>query len=187
VPDDPQPTNVHASRRVLLVVGVALVVLAVDQATKVWALAALADADRRQLLGDLLGLQLTRNAGAALSLGTQMTWVLTLVAVVVAVIVVRTARRTTSTAWAVTFGLLLGGAVGNLADRLLRSPGPGRGHVVDFIAYGDWFIGNVADIAIVVAAGLVMVFVAWGLRLDGTREDRRPARAKSLDEADDDG
>ncbi|MCL2467523.1 MAG: signal peptidase II [Micrococcales bacterium] len=175
MPDDSQTDARAASRRVALVVAVALAVLAADQLTKVWALAALDDGTRRPLVGDLLGLHLTRNAGAALSLGTGMTWVLTLVAAVVAVVVVRTARRTASAAWAVTFGLLLGGALGNLGDRLLRSPGPLRGHVVDFIAYGNWFIGNVADIAIVVAAGLVMVFVAIGLRLDGTREDHRTA------------
>ncbi len=158
-----------------MVVAVAVAVLLVDQLTKVWALSALDDAPRRSLVGNLLGLELTRNAGAALSIGTSMTWVLTLAAVAVVVVVVRTARRVTSTAWAVTFGLLLGGALGNLGDRLFREPGPLRGHVVDFIAYGDWFIGNVADIAIVVAAGLVILLVVGGVQLDGTREVRRQA------------
>lgn len=167
-----------------MVVAVAVVVLLVDQLTKVWALSALDAAPRRALVGDLLGLELTRNAGAALSIGTGMTWVLTLAGVVVVVVVVRTARRVTSTAWAVTFGLLLGGALGNLGDRLFREPGPLRGHVVDFIAYGDWFIGNVADIAIVVAAGLVILLVVRGLQLDGTREVRRQAahRAEQRDD-----
>lgn len=158
-----------------MVLVVAAVVLLADQLTKVWALSALDDGARRALVGDLLGLQLTRNPGAALSIATGMTWVLTLVAAVVVLVVLRTARRAASNAWAVTFGLLLGGALGNLGDRLFREPGPLRGHVVDFIAYGDWFIGNVADIAIVVAAGLVMLLVARGVRLDGTREVRRRA------------
>ena len=164
----------RASRRVVVVLVVAVVVLVVDQLTKVWALSALG-IERRAVVGDLLGLQLTRNPGAALSIATGMTWVLTLVAAGVVVVVLRTARRATSNAWTVTFGLLLGGALGNLGDRLFRDPGPLRGHVVDFIAYSDWFIGNVADIAIVVAAGLVMLLVARGVRLDGTREVRRPA------------
>ncbi len=168
-----------------MVVAVAVVVLLVDQLTKVWALSSLDGAPRRAVVGDLLGLELTRNAGAALSIGTGMTWVLTLAAVVVVVVVVRTARRARSTAWAVTFGLLLGGALGNLGDRLFRDPGPLRGHVVDFIAYGDWFIGNVADIAIVVAAGLVILLVVRGVQLDGTRETRRQAarRAEPRDDA----
>ncbi len=69
--------------------------------------------------------------------------------------------------WAVALGLLLGGAVGNLVDRFFRAPGPGRGHVVDFIAYFDWFVGNVADIAIVVAAGLIMVLTYRGTSIAG--------------------
>jgi len=151
---------------------VALVVLAADQLTKLWALAALEPGERRPLLGDLLGLQLAYNPGAALSIATGMTWLLTLVAIAVVVVVVRTARRTTSRVWAVTFGLLLGGAVGNLVDRIFRDPGPFQGHVVDFIAYGTWFIGNVADIAIVVAALMVIGLVVWGVRLDGTRDTK---------------
>ena len=171
----PAAATPRASRRVVTVVVVAAVVLLVDQLTKVWALSALDTGTRRALVGDLLGLQLTHNPGAALGVATGMTWVLTLVAVVVVVVVLRTVRRTASKAWVVTFGLLLGGALGNLGDRLFREPGPLRGHVVDFIAYGDWFIGNVADVAIVVAAGLVVLLVALGVRLDGTREVRRRA------------
>ncbi|MBU4214283.1 MAG: signal peptidase II [Actinobacteria bacterium] len=154
----------------MIVLAVAVAVAAADQLSKAWALAALEPGARRPLLGSALGLQLISNPGAALSIATGMTWVLTVVAVVVVVVVVRTARRLGSGAWALTLGLLLGGAVGNLIDRLIREPGPLRGEVVDFIAYGQLFIGNVADIAIVVAAGLAMVLVARGVRLDGARE-----------------
>jgi signal peptidase II len=154
----------------VVVLLVAVLVAVLDQAAKAWALANLEPGVRRPLVGDLLGLQLIRNPGAALSIATGLTWVLTIVAVVVVVVVLRTSRKIGSTGWAVTFGLLLGGAVGNLIDRLVREPGPLRGEVVDFLAYGSLFIGNLADIAIVVAAGLVMVLVARGVRLDGSRE-----------------
>jgi signal peptidase II len=100
-------------------------------------------------------------------MATGVTWVLTVVAVVVVVVVVRSARRLGSAGWAVTLGLLLGGAAGNLTDRLLREPGFGRGHVIDFIDYAGLFIGNVADIAIVVAAVAVALQALRGVGLDG--------------------
>lgn len=81
---------------------------------------------------------------------------------------VRISRRLGSTGWAVALGLLLGGTLGNLNDRLIRNPGFGRGHVIDFIAYGNFFVGNVADIATTVAAGLLMILYFRGVRLDGT-------------------
>ncbi|WNB87547.1 signal peptidase II [Cellulomonas sp. ATA003] len=148
----------------------AVVVLAVDQVTKVWAVANLTEGRRTDLVGDLLGLTLLYNPGAALSIATGMTWVLTLVAVGVVAFTIRASRRIGSATWAVALGLLLGGAVGNLVDRFFRDPGPARGHVVDFIAYGDLFVGNVADIAIVAAAGLIMLLALRGIGLDGSRE-----------------
>ncbi|WP_201292665.1 signal peptidase II [Cellulomonas citrea] len=164
-------------RGLVTVLVVAAVVTVLDQLTKAWALAALDPGVRRPVLGRWLGLQLISNPGAALSIATGMTWVLTVIAVVVVVVVIRTARQLGSRSWALTLGLLLGGAVGNLIDRMVREPGPLRGEVVDFIAYGSWFIGNVADIAIVVAAGLAMVLVARGIRLDGGREGAARADA----------
>lgn len=166
-------------RLVVLLATIAAGVLAVDQATKVWALHAL-DGERRDVLGDLLGLQLVFNPGAALSIATGQTWLLTVVAVVVVVVIARVARRIGSTTWAVALGLLLGGALGNLVDRLLRDPGFGRGYVIDFIAYLDWFVGNVADIAIVVAAALVVLLVGRGVGVDGTR-DRDAAHDAAAD------
>ena len=81
---------------------------------------------------------------------------------------VRVANRLGSRGWTLALGLLLGGALGNLIDRLSREPGFARGHVVDFIDYGDWFIGNVADIAIVVAACLIAILGLRGIGLDGS-------------------
>ncbi|WP_315097728.1 signal peptidase II [uncultured Cellulomonas sp.] len=162
-----------APRRRALLVGLfslTAVVLVLDQLTKAWAVGALVEGERRSLVGDLLGFQLVFNPGAALSIATGMTWLLTVVAVVVVVVVVRASRRIGSRAWALALGLLLGGALGNLVDRLVREPGVARGEVVDFIAYGDWFVGNVADVAIVGAAVLVVLLAATGVHLDGTRD-----------------
>jgi signal peptidase II len=157
--------------------GVAAAVYGVDQLTKVLAVARLQPGDPRPLIGELLQLHLIRNAGAAFSMATGVTWVLTIVAVVVVVVVVRSARRLGSVGWAVTLGLLLGGALGNLTDRLLREPGFGRGHVVDFLDYAGLFIGNVADIAIVVGVALLV--------LDGFRKggDTKASMKASDDES----
>jgi len=164
-------------RLVATLVSVTVLVLLVDQLTKVWALDSLTAGERTDVLGGWLGLELVFNPGAALSIATGMTWLLTLVAAVVVVVIVRASRRIGSALWAVSLGLLLGGALGNLIDRIFRQPGIARGHVVDFIAYGDWFVGNVADIAIVVAAVLIVLAVVLGIHLDGTREGRRADEA----------
>ncbi|MCC2322064.1 signal peptidase II [Cellulomonas xiejunii] len=171
---DPPPGVDPRRRRALLrlFTVVTAVVLLVDQLTKVWAVAALEPGVRRPLVGELFGLQLIRNDGAALSIASGMTWVLSLVATAVVVVIVRVSRRLGSRGWAVALGLLLGGALGNLVDRMVREPGPLHGHVIDFLAYWRLFIGNVADIAIVVAAVLVVWLTARGIHVDGTRDDR---------------
>jgi signal peptidase II len=156
--------------RIVLVV-VAAVVYVLDQATKFWAIAALTDADPVDLVGSLIRLRLIRNPGAALSIGTGSTWLLTVVACVILVVAVRASRRIGSRAWAWALGLLLGGALGNLTDRLVREPGFAQGHVVDFIDYRV-FVGNVADIAIVTAALLIAVLTARGVALDGSSAPR---------------
>ncbi len=136
----------------------ALVVVGIDQATKELALARLEPgAATDWFLAELLGWKLVFNPGAALSMGEGFTWVLTLLAVGVTIVIVLGSRRITSRPWAFALALILGGAVGNLVDRLLREPSFGHGHVVDFINYAGFFVGNVADIAIVGAA----VVVVW--------------------------
>ena len=123
-----------------------------------------------RLLDGLLTLQVLRNSGAAFSLGTSMTIVFTVIAVGVIFFILRTSRRLRSLPWAVTLGLLLGGATGNLTDRLLRSPGLFRGDVVDWIQLPHWPVFNVADSAIVCGGVLAVLLAAWGIRLDGTRD-----------------
>ncbi|MGL5858246.1 MAG: signal peptidase II [Angustibacter sp.] len=153
--------------RLLAIAAVGSFVL--DQLTKIAAVASLKPGQPVELVGEVLQLQLIRNPGAAFSLATGMTWVLTAVALVVVVVVLRAVRRITSTAWALALGLLLGGALGNLADRLFRAPGIGQGHVVDFIAYGGLFVGNIADIAIVMAAVLIGILALRGVGMEGKR------------------
>lgn len=162
----------HRRPLVLALLALAVAVLVVDQLTKVWAVQSLTEGVRTPLLGDLLGLTLLYNPGAALSIATGMTWVLTLAAATVSVVILRVANRLGSRGWAVALGLLLGGALGNLVDRLFREPGVGRGHVVDFIAYGELFVGNVADVAIVAAAGLIVLLTLRGIGVDGTRVEQ---------------
>lgn len=183
-----EPTTAPAvprARRLLVAwtVVLAAAVLVVDQLTKWWAESSLVLGDDAiPLVGDLLGLRLLYNPGAALSIATGMTWVLTIVVVVVVVVIVRMVSRIGSRAWAVALGLLLGGAVGNLLDRFFREPGFARGHVVDFIDYAGFFVGNVADIAIVSAAVMIAVLSVVGIGLDGTRQGREDPDEKSADE-----
>lgn len=168
------PVSARRRRRLMvLLTALTLSVLVVDQVSKAWAVGALTPGERTPVIGSLLGLSLVYNPGAALSIATGMTWVLTVVAVVVAVVIVRASRRIGSTGWAVALGLLLGGALGNLIDRLVREPGLGRGEVVDFIAYAHLFVGNVADVAIVVAAVVIVLLSMRGIRIDGTLEATR--------------
>ena len=140
--------------------------LVLDQVTKSAVVAHLSEDEQRRLVGSILQLHLTRNAGAAFSTATGMTWVLTVIAVAVVVVVLRVASRLQSWIWAVTLGLLLGGALGNLSDRLFRAPGVARGHVVDFLELPHWPIFNVADSAIVTAGVLVVLLTLLGVGLD---------------------
>lgn len=149
-------------------VGVVLA-YALDQVTKILAVARLEGEPSTELVPGVLSLTFLRNPGAAFGMGASMTVVLSLVSVVVVVVVARMARRLRDRGWAIGLGLLLAGALGNLTDRLLREPGVLRGHVVDFIDYGP-FVGNVADVYLTLAA-VIIVWRTWrGIGIDGTRE-----------------
>jgi signal peptidase II len=148
---------------------VAAFVLAADVISKSIVVARMADHLPIRLLGGLLTITLTRNGGAAFSIGTSMTIVFTAIAVGVIVYILRTARNLRSIGWAITLGLLLGGATGNLLDRIFRAPGPFQGHVVDWIELPHWPVFNLADSSIVCAGVLVVLLALCGIRLDGTR------------------
>jgi signal peptidase II len=169
---DPQaaPTRPRPTRYRALVALAWLVGLGVDQATKALAADRLSDRSDVPVVGTLLQLHLTRNAGAAFSTGTQFTVVLSCLAAVATVVVVVIALRSRTVLWSVALGLLLAGITGNLTDRLLRAPGPLRGQVIDFLMLPHWPVFNVADVCITMAAALIVVQAYRGVRLDGRRE-----------------
>jgi signal peptidase II len=149
-------------------IAVAAVVLIADQGTKWWAEDALGGGRVIRVIGDLLGFRLLYNPGAAFSMGAGSTWVFTVLAGVASVAVGWYAWRVRSGPWAIALGLLLGGAVTHFGDRLLRKPGFGRGHVVDFIDYNGYFVGNVADIALFAGACMIVLLSLRGTAADGS-------------------
>jgi signal peptidase II len=162
--------------RPLAAAAVAVAVVAADEGSKVWALSRLAGGRVIAVPGGWLELRLISNPGAAFSIGGGATWLFTIFAVAAVAIVPWFAARARSRVEVVALGLLLGGAAGNLADRLFRAPAAGRGRVVDFIDYHGLFIGNVADIAIVVGACLLVVLAVTPL---GRRQPSKPAAVPS--------
>lgn len=152
-----------------------LIVIVADQASKQWALGALANGHVIPVIGDFLSFKLAFNSGAAFSFGHSATWIFTLVSALVSVAIPFFILRTRPAA-RIILGIVWGGAVGNLIDRLLRNPGFPEGHVVDFINYNGWFIGNIADIALVL--GLIALFVVeifFTEAPDDERSDDGPA------------
>ena len=165
-------------RRIGVLIGIAVFVLAADAITKALVVVHLRPGEPVHVLGNVLMLNLLRNSGAAFSFGTGNTIVFTAIAVAVVIYIVRTARNLRSVGWAVTLGLLLGGALGNLADRVLRAPGVFRGDVVDWIELTRyWPVFNVADSAIVCGGILTVLLAMFGYHLDGTRGERQAPAA----------
>ena len=166
------PAGTGRRRRISVLVAVAALVLAADAATKAIVVAHLREDQPVHLIGNVLMLWLTRNPGAAFSVGTGETVVFTVIAFAVIVYIARTARKLYSLGWAIALGLLLGGAMGNLTDRIFRAPGLFRGDVVDWIAVTRYYpIFNLADSAIVCGGILTVLLALRGLHLDGTRGD----------------
>lgn len=150
---------------------VALCAYGIDQFSKYLVVSNLAEGEVVPVLGNVLQLQFVRNPGAAFSLASGQTWIFTIIASAVIVFIIWFARRIRSIAWAIVFGLLLGGVMGNLTDRYFRDPGFPEGHVIDFI-YTPWMlpaIYNFADIAIVSSMALFMILTLRGIGLDGVR------------------
>ena len=162
----------RASGVVLALLGVvAVIVYVIDQVTKMMVVNDLVEGQPVQILGDFLVFHFVRNPGAAFSLASGSTWIFSILAAVVTAAIVIFARKIKSLAWAVVFGLLLGGTLGNLTDRLIREPSFGEGHVIDFISM-PWMlpaIFNVADIAIVSSMILFVLLTILGINIDGTR------------------
>ncbi len=183
VSDDPPPEENPANtaeeatpaappQRLRTLLVIAVILLALDLLTKCLVVANLQPGEPVYLIGDWARLSLVRNPGAAFSMATGMTWLLTLVATAVVIGVVRIGRTLRSLWWAIGLGMVLGGALGNLVDRLFRAPGPLQGHVVDFLAIGWWPVFNVADSSIVCGAILLVVLTVFGFEPNGTRTGR---------------
>lgn len=190
---DAKPSPVTAApprRRLRLLLTVAAVVLFIDVVTKVLAVRLLTPGQPVSIIGDTVTWTLVRNSGAAFSMATGYTWVLTLIATGVVIGIVWMGRRLVSPWWAIGLGMILGGATGNLIDRFFRAPGPLRGHVVDFFSVGWWPVFNVADPAVVGGAILLVALSLFGFDFDtvGRRRLNDDADDKAGDDkaADDD-
>jgi signal peptidase II len=164
--DETQPPS--PKRRLRMLFSVAAVVLFVDIVTKVLAVKLLTPQQPVSIIGDTVTWTLVRNPGAAFSMATGATWILTLIATGVVIGIVWMGRRLVSPWWALGLGLILGGALGNLVDRFFRSPGPLQGHVVDFLSIGWWPVFNVADPAVVGGAILLVALSLFGFDFDTT-------------------
>ncbi|WP_228122372.1 signal peptidase II [Saccharothrix syringae] len=165
-------------RRVGLLAVIAPLVLALDLLTKVLAVEHLEGREPVELLGGLLYLPLYRNTGAAFGLAEGWTVILALIACSVVGFILWIARRLRSVGWAIGLGLVLGGATGNLVDRVFRAPGPLRGGVVDFISvldpWGNFFpVFNLADSAICVGGGVIVLMALLQRDYDGTKVEKK--------------
>jgi signal peptidase II len=154
---------------------VALVVYSLDQVAKYFIVSTMTEGSEVKVLGEFLQFHFVKNSGAAFSFASGSTWIFSIAASAVTVFILLFARRIRSLGWALLFGMLLGGTVGNLSDRLFRAPGFGVGHVIDFIqVYGFPAIFNIADSFIVVSMGLFIILTLRGVGLDGRRSVKNP-------------
>jgi signal peptidase II len=168
-----------ASVRVLATLAfVAVVAYGLDQGTKLLVTRTLVEGGSVDVVGEFFQLHFVKNPGAAFSFASGSTWIFSIAAAGVAVAILVVARRIRSLAWSIMLGMLLGGTLGNLTDRLLREPSFGQGHVVDFIYFPSLLpaIFNVADVFIVSSMGLLLLLTLLGIGLDGTRT---PSTGKS--------
>lgn len=149
---------------------VAVLVYGLDQLSKFLIISSMDVGEMFPVLGQLLHFHFVKNPGAAFSLASGSTWVFSIVATGVTIFIIWYARRIRSLSWAILFGMLLGGTLGNLTDRFFRDPGFAIGHVIDFIqVWGFPAIFNVADIFIVSSMGLFILLTIRGVGLDGRR------------------
>lgn len=163
----------------------AAVVLVVDQATKFWAVRALGDGPEITVIPPLIDFRLVYNSGAAFSIGESVTWIFAIAAAGAVVGILYYARGVTSLGWALALGAVLGGAVSHLGDRLFREPGFAHGHVVDFIDYNGLFVGNVADIALVLGAVAMALLSMRDVPVRRPADGAAPGAAPANDPAED--
>lgn len=165
----PGDLAVRRRRRISVLIGVAALAYLLDLLSKLWVVHSLEHHDPIDVFGHYLRFDAIRNAGAAFGLGQGMTIIFTVIAVGVIVVIARLSRRLYSLPWAIALGLLLGGAFGNLTDRVFRAPGDFQGRVVDFIAPVHFAVFNLADSAICCGGFLIVVLSFRGVDPDGTQ------------------
>nr|WP_052163466.1 signal peptidase II [Actinoplanes utahensis] len=186
---DEQVTPRFATRAVAVLAATAVVAVVVDQWVKHLSTENLEPGEPVRILGGLIYLSLLRNSGAAFSFGSGITWVFPLITFVVVGVIVWMATRLRSVPWAISLGLVLGGALGNLGDRLFRAPAVFHGHVVDMISvfapYGEKFaVFNIADSCLTVGVCLAVLLELTGRQRDGSRITKEsPAPAGATDPA----
>jgi signal peptidase II len=171
----PDTKTPQRRRYIALFAAIAAIGYAVDVTSKIIAVKALTGEPPVEIVGHYFTLYLARNPGAAFSTGTSYTIVLSVIAIIAAIVVTWIARRLGSLGWTIGLGFLLAGILGNLTDRIFRSPGPLRGHVIDFFMFPNFPVFNVADICINIAAGVIIIQALRGLRVDGQRHDDHAA------------
>lgn len=158
--------------KILLPLLIAALGIAIDQLSKVWAMGNLTIEEYIPVIGDFFGIQLKYNYGAAFSFLSSSTLIITLIALAAILALPYAAYRSSSLAWRISLALIWSGAVGNFIDRIIHDPGIGRGYVVDFLAYGDLFVGNIADIVLVLGVILSVVLSFRGVAFSPeTQED----------------
>ncbi|MFC5214617.1 signal peptidase II [Streptomyces coerulescens] len=165
---DAEARRPRGKRRIAVLFGVAAFAYALDLISKMIVVAKLEHHPPIEIIGDWLKFEAIRNAGAAFGFGEAFTVIFTVIAAAVIVVIARLARKLYSLPWAIALGLLLGGALGNLTDRIFRSPGVFEGAVVDFIAPKHFAVFNLADSAIVCGGILIVLLSFRGLDPDGT-------------------
>lgn len=174
----PVPRPRPRRRYVALFASIAVVAYGIDVVTKIVAVDRLTGQDPVQIVGSYFTLYLRYNSGAAFSFGTSYTLALSCVAILATIVTLWVARRLGSLGWAIGLGFLLAGVTGNLTDRIFRSPGVLRGHVVDFFMFPHFPVFNVADICINIAAAVIIIQALRGVRVDGSRHvDAAPRKA----------
>ncbi|MGW0392402.1 signal peptidase II [Streptomyces sp. NPDC003042] len=165
---EPDPAATKGHRRITALIVVAVLAYLLDLGSKMLVVAKLEHQPPIEIIGEVLRFEAIRNPGAAFGFGEAFTIIFTCIAATVIVVIARLARKLYSLPWAIALGLLLGGALGNLTDRIFRSPGVFRGAVVDFIAPAHFAVFNLADSAIVCGGILIVLLSFKGLDPDGT-------------------
>jgi signal peptidase II len=158
----------RGKRRIAVLLGVAVIAYLFDLSTKMLVVARLEHHQPIEVIGEWLKFEAVRNSGAAFGFGGAYTAIFTVIAAAVVVVIIRLARKLYNVPWAIALGLLLGGALGNLTDRIFRAPGVFEGAVVDFIAPAHFAVFNLADTAIVCGGILIVILSFRGLDPDGT-------------------